>query len=196
MTNDIKKITAPAHQALEGFLIPVIKNVFTIPDYVRLLRLFYGFYKPVEDALEAFAIHEVLSDYEQRRKAQAIMRDLETLNQPSLDAPLCTFIPLIRGREEAFGALYVLEGSTLGGLIIKKILQRNLQQEGEPGFEFFTGYADRTAERWEGFKAVLDTQYKSAEQLHRVCATAVQTFTQLNKWAEMCYQYEPAEEKL
>ena len=195
MTTDIKTITASSHQSLEGFLIPVIKNIFTVQEYGRLLRMFYGYYKPVEDALETFSLHQVLNDYEHRRKAQLILQDLAAIDQSGPE-PLCSHIPVIYGLEEAFGALYVLEGSTLGGQIIKKMLQRNLQRDGEPGFGFFTGYAEDTMDRWKKFKAVLDARYNTDEQWHRLAAAANETFIQLKKWAEYCYRYEPTKEKL
>lgn len=196
MTDDIKKITAPAHQSLEGFLIPIIKNTYTVAEYEKLLRVFYGYYKPLEDALDGFSMEEVLSDYTQRRKARLITDDLKALGHSVHDLALCPAIPVPGSREEAFGALYVLEGSTLGGTIIKKILQRNLQLQGDEGFTFFAGYGEHTSVQWQSFKAVLDQHYTGSEHTARLSAAANQTFLYLKSWAEHCYQYEPAKEKL
>lgn len=196
MTDEIKKMTAPAHQALEGLLIPIIKNTYTVAGYGKLLCMFYGYYKPLEDALDGFSMQDVLPDYTQRRKARLITDDLKALGHPVHDLPLCPVVPAPGSREEAFGALYVLEGSTLGGLIIKKILQRNLQQQGEGGFAFFTGYGERTHAWWQSFKAALDQYCTDNAQTGRLAAAANQTFQYLKSWTEHCYHYEPAKEKL
>ncbi len=60
--------------------------------------------------------------------------------------------PMSHAHGAAFGALYVLEGSTIGGLIIKKMISEKLGSE--EGMSFFEGYGKKTAERWKVF-----TQY-------------------------------------
>lgn len=196
MLDELRKTTASSHQALEGFLIPVIKNTFTVAEYSRLLRMFYGYYKPLEEQLDQFAMNEVLPDYDQRRKAQLILDDLHQLGQEEAHLPLCTNLPSIQNRDEALGALYVLEGSTLGGPVIKKILQRNLQRQEEEGFSFFAGYREKTQERWEAFKMELENHSLGNRDSSRVAAAASDTFIYLKRWAELSYNYEPAKEKL
>ena len=196
MTEDIKKITAAAHQALEGFLIPLIKHTYTTTEYNRLLRMFYGYYKPLEDRLDLFQLAEVVPDYGQRRKAHLLLDDLGVLGQETGDIPLCSALPAIRSQEEASGALYVLEGSTLGGTIIRKILQRNLQRTGQEGFLFFTGYGEHTHERWLTFKAALDGRYRQSSQLEQITSAATQTFQTLKNWAQYCYNQEPVKDTL
>lgn len=195
MAAQLKSTTQQSHQALEGFLIPVIKNVSTVAAYVRLLKMFYGYYKPVEEAIDVFPVSHDLPDYDQRRKADLIMNDLKTLNEETV-IPLCSAIPVLGTIEEAFGAMYVLEGSTLGGLIITKILQRNLQLPGTNGFTFFSGYGKDTGRKWAFFKEVLDTYCSDTDKYNRISFTANDTFIQLKKWAELTYRYECTKEKL
>ncbi|MER3464226.1 MAG: hypothetical protein C4329_07220 [Chitinophagaceae bacterium] len=57
----------------------------------------------------------------QRRKADAILLDLND----TVDLSLCTSLPQINSTAKTIGAMYVLEGSTLGGRGISKMLQRH-----------------------------------------------------------------------
>jgi len=62
------------------------------------------------------------------------------------------FLPEIKNTAQAFGALYVIEGSTLGGQIIKKMVQKQLCMEGNNGLSFFDGYREATSDMWQVFK--------------------------------------------
>ena len=90
----------------------------------------------------------------------------------------------------------MLEGSTLGGLIIAKILQRNLQLPQEKGFTFFSGYGAETDNKWTAFKDVLATWCSELAMYTALSASADRTFIQLKNWALLIYQDERAKEKL
>ena len=77
------------------------------------------------------------------------MESLSLSSQPSED-PL-TF----ENEHEALGALYVIEGSTLGGNVIAKQLSKT---EGFDGisFHFFGCYQENTGPMWKSFKEALD----------------------------------------
>lgn len=94
-------------------------------------------------------------------------------------------IPYIHDHGSAFGALYVLEGSTLGGLIIKKMISEKLGSE--EGMSFFEGYGKKTAERWKVFTHILnqiDTDHNTADI---VVKTAASTFMLFNSWMQQTY---------
>lgn len=195
MAEPLKTVTHQSHQALEGFLIPIIKNTHTVTDYVQLLKMFYGYYQPVEKAIDQFPIIHDLPDYDQRRKSQLMLDDLQSLGDNN-SIPICSSVPALTTIEEAYGAMYVLEGSTLGGLIIAKMLQRNLNLPEGKGFAFFSGYGPETASKWAVFIKVLDDYYNKLENSGRMALTATQTFIQLKNWADITYRYERAKEKL
>jgi heme oxygenase len=57
---------------------------------------------------------------------------------------------------KAFGCLYVMEGSTLGGKIIYNILKKQLGLSDSAGASFFYGYGPATGEKWKTFGASLE----------------------------------------
>src|SRR5205085_7986108 len=110
--------------------------------------MFYGFFKPVYDSIDVFIDMAYLTDYQSRRKPEWILNDLEELEVDST-IKLCKRIPNINNNAAAFGALYVLEGSTLGGMVIRRIISDKLHIN--KGLTFFSGYGKQTRERWNVF---------------------------------------------
>ena len=73
---------------------------------------------PVEKALDEAGAAAVLPDWPQRRRGDLLRADLAaltvTLPEPFSDPDF------ISGKASMFGAIYVLEGSRLGGAVLKK----------------------------------------------------------------------------
>ena len=189
MTEQLKQATQSVHRELEAFLIPVIRNIRTKQEYIRLLNMFYGFYKPLEDAVDAFPVVDYLPDYVHRRKAALIVEDLRVMGEQGIPA-VCTEIPDIDSIGAAFGALYVLEGSTLGGQHIAAMLRRSLYIDASDAFQglaFFTGYRDDTGPKWKRFREVL-VPFCADQVLYKVLVSAAeQTFEKMKAWAELVY---------
>lgn len=62
--------------------------------------------------------------------------------------------PGLASRAEALGALYVMEGATLGGRVIRRELAaRGVSLD---GLEFLDPYGERAGERWRSFTVVLE----------------------------------------
>ena len=60
---------------------------------------------------------------EQRYRAPLILEDLARLGFPA-QPPLCLAMPSLRTHAQLLGALYVMEGSTLGGQVIARQLDK------------------------------------------------------------------------
>ncbi len=61
--------------------------------------------------------------------------------------------PSLGGVAAGLGALYVVEGATLGGRVIARHLARSLALGPADGAAFFAGYGDRTGAMWNGLRA-------------------------------------------
>src|SRR5438309_9925339 len=122
LIDKVRAATGAYHQALDRLMIPNIEAVQSKNDYAELLLLFYGFFKPVYNSIDTFIDTNYLPDYQSRRKAEWILNDLKDL-AIDYNVHLCEHLPNINNNAAAFGALYVLEGSTLGGMVIKKMIQ-------------------------------------------------------------------------
>ena len=175
----LREYTAHAHAALERELVNHIRAISSKNDYIALLNLLYGYYAALERQLEP---HLSSPEFEGRRKAQWILRDIRSLSaKPVLD--VCTDVPPIPSYPAAVGAMYVIEGSTLGGQIIAGMIRKQLGMETSEGLSFFLSYGDRTKEMWNKFKLHLEEEFTSAER-EELISTAEQTFKKFKNWLD------------
>src|ERR1700753_1100409 len=123
----LKQETLSAHQELEKKLVAKMREMKSLDDYARLLQLFFAFFGGLEKLIEPYIDEGILPDYPERRKTAAIVADLELLN--SAIPATADELPEVTGTAQALGALYVMEGSTLGGQHIRKMLARQLRTE-------------------------------------------------------------------
>lgn len=175
----VKNATQTVHEEVEGLLLPALTSIRTTEDYALILKMFYGYFHPLEKQIEKQLQAGELPDLHERRKAAYILHDLRQINQPTDELFLCTALPSILNSAQAFGALYVLEGSTLGGKQIAKMLARNGAIP-EGATRFFSGYGDQTGSRWKAFLEVLNQQPAQQE----IMASATNTFYFLKGWMQ------------
>jgi heme oxygenase (biliverdin-IX-beta and delta-forming) len=183
----LKESTAKEHAALEKQLVTRIKNIFSIAEYIQLLWLMHGYYHPIEKLLSPYTSH--MAGIGDRRKSNHILRDIAFL-QPGAEPSIrsCTQLPAVRSTASAMGVMYVLEGSTLGGQVITKMISRQLQLPDTDGFSFFNPYGVHTQQRWHDFKVLLEDSF-SEEEKAAIVHAANETFSTFNQWVK---QYEPA----
>lgn len=105
-----------------------------------------------------------------RKKLALIEKDLESL---SLENQAVSHDLKFDNEHEALGAMYVIEGSTLGGNVIAKQLSKT---EGFDNvtFNFFGCYQENTGPMWKNFKEVLDTEV-TEEHYNEVLSGAKKT---------------------
>ncbi len=191
----LKNETKEAHQLLERLLIPYIKQTNTIEAYIRLLQMFYGYMKPVEALIDEHIAKEEIPFYSSRRKALSLLHDLTYWKHNDLP-PLADELPEITNHYQALGAMYVFEGSTLGGSIINKILMENLGKDSQEGFSFYNGYGDETREMWTSFTEAVNNTQMDSDDRNEIVMAANDTFTKFKNWAAGALIYADAEEKL
>jgi len=186
MIKYLRESTATLHQELEKILIPRIKKASTNAEYISLLKLFYGYYYPLEQHIAAHLDTSFPGGFENRRKAALLLQDMATISAAPVESPaLSTDIPEITDNSQALGALYVLEGSTLGGQVISQILSRNITTpEISKALTFFEGYGSNTQTMWESFVHYLDGYNGTDAQKTRLIKAASDTFLKFRLWAE------------
>lgn len=154
----LKQNTAEFHDAAEKLLSAdkIFSKTFTLEDYKKIintnyLMLLHSEYKIFNMLSENFSEKLNLS---QRIKLPLIEKDLASL---ALKNQTASHDFELVNKYEAFGAMYVIEGSTLGGNVIAKQLSKT---EGFDGvtFNFFGCYQENTGQMWKNFKEVLDTE--------------------------------------
>jgi heme oxygenase (biliverdin-IX-beta and delta-forming) len=103
--------TAEEHQRVDALFIRF--DLGDIFDYTRFIRGQAAAFLPLEARLDAAGASTVVPDWDDRRRADLLRLDLAELGAP---VPAATSVDLSPMSEaERLGAIYVLEGSRLGG---------------------------------------------------------------------------------
>lgn len=154
----------------------------SLSAYRDLLARLYGFHAGWEPHVAV-----ILADpkfFQRRRKVELLERDLGFLGitRAEIDRlPLCDPIVPMRTPAEALGSMYVMEGSTLGGIIIARQVERSLGLGRRNGCRYFRCYGDDTGPMWTNFRAELLARCGPDDE-GVVIATAQRTFEVLGSW--------------
>ncbi len=184
LSAELRIRTAGLHRQAEQQLnLP--DAVSTCDDYRRWLAGFFGFYQPLEAILTAFPDWDGLGiSIVSRLHAPAIAHDLAVLGSTSAP-PLAPahLLPELPTVAHGLGALYVLEGATLGGQIILRGIETRLGLSIGTARQFFGGRGRDLGPMWNDFRNRLD-DYGRLHALKRddVVAGAQRTFQSLLGW--------------
>lgn len=173
ISQEIKAATKEAHQKLEKTVVLRLKDIRSAADYAEVLKCFYVYFNAIELAIAPFITTSLLPDYPQRRNSSYIKHDIEELGESVNELPNPK-VPSIYNEITALGALYVLEGSIMGGPYIVEMLKKYGMDK---GFSFFSGYGEDTGRMWGNFTAVMNQTVKSSEDEAAMISTADETFS-------------------
>jgi heme oxygenase len=185
LAEKLKKDTLTNHQQLEKMLVGRMKAIRSTEDYVNLLQLFYSYFGGLENEIDQFINESILPDYKQRRKSAALANDIKSMGGLPVNKADGTALPTITNTLQAYAAMYVIEGSTLGGKFISKMMAQQLNITDGKGLSFFNSYGDATETMWDTFKNKLNQQATTPDEQTEVINTANHTFTKFKEWAEM-----------
>lgn len=150
----LKEQTKQQHDETEAKLQSqkIFDKSYTLDDYKKLLthnyQLISRFEPQIGEKLKEFPGLKL----DLRRKSDALQKDLNNLGIiPEYELPTNN----LENQAEAFGALYVMEGSTLGGNVIAKQLKKNPAFV-DIDFTYFGIYGENTGTLWQEFKQILD----------------------------------------
>jgi heme oxygenase len=183
MMAELKQRIAPYHQALE-MDANIWASLTSRAAYRNLLSRFFGFIAALEGSLVVIDDLQIwLPDVSERWKTPLLIKDLELSGISSEQCPICTIIPDIRSVGTAFGCLYVLEGSTLGGQIIARQVYKHLGLTPENGCQFFSSYGATVGPMWKNFGEHLET-WCAANEVCRgeIVRSAAETFACFSRW--------------
>lgn len=181
----LKHETAELHAWVEGRMA-LPRRLASEESYRALLERFIGFVMPIEVELARFAWPDDLA-FPARRKADLLGRDLLLLGHtPASLLHLTRFaaVPALPTLAAAFGCLYVLEGSTLGGRIILRRVRASLGREAGSGVAYFEGYGSRTGAMWSSFLATLAREVTERRAIDEAVQGAATTFEALGRWLD------------
>ncbi len=177
----LKSETAKAHEQIEeAFDLEAVTR--SISAYRNLLGRLYGFHAVWEPLAEvALADPEF---FRQRRKVAYLETDLRDLGMGRdgiARLPLCDPTVTMRAPAEAWGSMYVVEGSTLGGAIIARRVAHRLGLSRHDGCLYFRCYGADVRPMWVSVGARLLARCGPSDQDAAVAA-ARRTFQMLHVW--------------
>lgn len=161
------------HAFLEGLV--GLESPITLAHYQSVLRRFALFMPAWEDEIATILPPHLRGWFQPRRRAHLLAQDLNVLGcsgMPDASWP----VPRYRSRDEALGAIYVMEGSTLGGAVITRRLQADLALTPVGGAAYFHGHGPNAGAMWKAFKALLDDELSSTIDRAAAVEGATRTF--------------------
>lgn len=170
----LRQETAALHEAVEGEVD--WDAIFSSREtYATALASLRGVVAAADDAIEQ-QIGDSLQDLSGRRTAAWIAQDLESLHAEVVPAEQQPNLAWVSTPAAAAGVLYVLEGSSLGGLQLAKLAESRLGLRPDRGASYFHGYGAEAGQRWRRTKAWLDHFLDTPAMANEALAAARQMF--------------------
>ncbi|CAI6079303.1 biliverdin-producing heme oxygenase [Cohnella sp. JJ-181] len=186
----LKEDTAPQHKRAEQnkYAAAMLDRTMTLEQYREYIALFYGYVLPIERLFEARSEWSELGfDLAARLKSKLIEADLSALGWDARtikNIPLCPSLPDLSTFPRVLGCMYVLEGSTLGGQMLTKLLMKYLPVAPDTNARYFNSYGTEVRERWSEFRELLTAQAQSAADEREMLEAAGETFDRLYDWIQ------------
>lgn len=181
---ELRHATAAVHERLHR--VPVFAALaegrLDPAAYIGLLGRLYGFHDPFEAAIDQ-AGPPGLQPAEWRR-AHLLRSDMATLGQSDAAIRRLPRHPVVGGRwtpAHAMGVLYVIEGSTLGGRLLARQLDRVVPGDGA-GRSFLLAGTGMGHVRWRDFCTALDHCGTDTASRAEMVDAAIETFQCFESW--------------
>jgi heme oxygenase len=164
----LKKDTRPDHDAIEElmFVGSIMNGTLSLEQYKTLLRTNYLVHEAFEALLFSRLSEETAEEMQitRRSKLPALVKDFNELEMEVSQAGLRTAgaevaAAFYDNEAAALGALYVLEGASLGGhVIVKKLATNPILNQLNLSFHYYRIYGDDLIPNWKSFCNVLNRQ--------------------------------------
>lgn len=173
---ELRERTDANHKALEQnpYSERLMSPDVTIEDYKIYLEKMYGIIMPFERDIQPKLSH-IVTDMANRQKHHLLLNDLKMLNSNTENIPQYHFSTA--NEAAALGSMYVLEGSTMGGMVIQKHMSKL-----DVPVQYFASYGSNTAMMWRTFIDALTTYAVTHNKQEEIIDSAVATFKTMDNW--------------
>ena len=178
-TNDVH---CRIHRSIR--LQPLFDQTLGREDYRALLCCYFGFFDPLDGQLAA--LHRATPQFQEhapfRPRTYLLRDDLSVLGLSDVEIdrlPKYRFPVDTPGRYA--GALYLVEGSALGGRILFDRLKYLFDENESRGRRYFMGHGQRSALVWQDSCALIETIGETAP-LVEIVDTACALFEAFERW--------------
>lgn len=186
--NELRSRTRPEHESVEQnpFAKAMMDGTMSREQYKEFLQKFYGFHVPLEQALSAFSWSAVGINFDERRKTSFLEQDLRSLGMTDSEIallPKSDNLPALGSLEVAIGVMYVMEGSTLGGQIQSRQVQKLFGFTAENGTAYFSSYGANVGLMWKACcEAIVLVANNDEAKEEIIIGSAQATFAALEHW--------------
>jgi len=176
----LREHTAEQHRAVEATMS--LDSLADRGRYGDVLARLYGFHAAFEAMLARSDVARLL-DVAPYRKVPWLAADLHVLDRwpeavRTVTRSRCVAWP--RSIGALVGGLYVTEGATLGGQVIRKALLRMHATRPVP-MTYFTGHGADTGRHWRDFCALAETLVIDDDEQVAACDYARDTFAEFGR---------------
>lgn len=185
---ELKELTAPFHKSIESSKYPklLLDSSCTREDYIEYLFKIYRFTSLVE--LRFYEYEDMFEDnkidIESRCHSNKALSDLKNLgiNTKSIEFENPKRIPKMDNFSKAFGILYLLEGSTMGGGVISSKLQNS-------GFAtnaltYLKPYGESSMQKWSEFLYSFEKYASDKSVQTDIILSVCEGYLLLKEWFE------------
>jgi heme oxygenase len=175
----LRQATKADHEAVENS-VPLMGDGLTLQAYITVLYRIQGLVAAWEKLGEGAAPEWMQPMMKLRQRQALIEEDLRFL-APQLSLSDVPKMPAFTSDAQFLGAMYVMEGSRLGGAIIAKHVEIVLGFQMGRGTAFFRGSGRQTGPLWKDFLDVLQVRVPDA-QADEVILAAQSMFRLFAEW--------------
>ena len=175
----LRRETLPDHNAVEKS-VPLMDEELDVDTYISYLLKLHGIIATWEEWAAPNApawIHRLLVA---RRRGQLLTLDLKWFGADACGEARPA-LPEMKDAAGLPGAMYVMEGSTLGGQLIARHVELVLKLTPGQGNAYFRGHNERTGKLWKEFCDALRTNVPDTET-EAVIAAAKAMFGVYGSW--------------
>lgn len=174
----LREHTAALHRSAEAAV--ALDRIEDRASYAALLARMYGFYAPFAAAIAQVPALPAVLEWNRRGNLALLAADLAHLGvSPQALDHLQLAVP--RSHAEAVGGLYVVEGATLGGRVICRMLAARAALADVPR-AFFAGYGADTGPRWRAFGDAAEALVVTPAEREQAQAYAAYLFAAFRDW--------------
>jgi heme oxygenase (biliverdin-IX-beta and delta-forming) len=147
----LRESTRAAHARAEASLARLAQPD-SLARYAELLCVLWGFQAPLERLLGRQELPPAVG-WPARQRLGALAADLTELGVTGPSLPEAPGLPALAGPGAVWGTLYVTEGATLGGRVLRRRIETRL---GPVPARFLDGHGDRTQPIWRDLGRLAD----------------------------------------
>jgi heme oxygenase len=202
---ELKAATFPAHARLQTapFFSALAACQLPLESYVGQLRVLAVIHGVLETALANCQNERVASVWQaDMRKLPLLREDLGYFDprvvadlKEAVDAALFTAESLrslsVAEPLALLGAIYVLEGSTLGAGMVRPMVARALLLTSDEGLAYLHSYGAAVHQHWAQFQTRMNAMRLNADERAQVIRAASDFFQQLEKIFRALYPFAP-----